>query len=114
MVARIKRLGSKQKQQNEHVTVKERERAADEVIKIVQQQAFPYEIQMLQGEKDIPSSSSLFSLDPIWSEGLLCVGGRLKQASLCHKIKHPVILPNKSHITKLIVSHFHAKTYHQG
>ncbi len=37
-----------------------------------------------------------------------------KQSSLCHKVKHPVILSNDSHITKLIVSHFHAKTCHQG
>lgn len=114
VVARIKRLGSKQKQHSEYVTVKEREKAAYEVIKIVQQQAFPQEIKMLQGKKDLPNSSSLFRLDPIWSEGLLCVGGRLNQSSLCHKVKHPVILPNNSHITKLIVSHFHAKTCHQG
>lgn len=113
VVARIKRLRSKQKH-SEHVTVEEREKAAEAVIKIVQQQAFPHEIKMLQSEKDLPNSSSLFSLDPIWSEGLLCVGGRLKQSSLCHKIKHPVILPNNSHITKLIVSHYHAKTCHQG
>ncbi|XP_026101642.1 uncharacterized protein LOC113072978 [Carassius auratus] len=114
VVARIKRLGSKQRQHSEYVTVKEIEKAADEVIKIVQQQAFPQEIKMLQGKKDLPNSSSLFRLDPIWSEGLLCVGGRLNQSSLCHKVKHPVILPNSSHISKLIVSHFHAKTCHQG
>lgn len=114
VVARIKRLGVKTKQPSEYVTVKERENAADEVIKIVQLQAFPHEIKMLQGKRDLPNSSSLFRLDPIWSEGLLRVGGRLKQSSLGHKIKHPVILPNNSHITKLIVSHFHAKTCHQG
>ncbi|XP_065108476.1 uncharacterized protein [Paramisgurnus dabryanus] len=114
VVSRIKRLGSKSKQHCEYVTIKEREKAADEVIKIVQQQAFPKEIKMLQGKKELPNSSSLFRLDPIWSEGLLRVGGRLKQSSLCHKVKHPVILPNNSHITKLIVSHFHAKTCHQG
>ncbi|XP_072769709.1 uncharacterized protein [Nerophis lumbriciformis] len=114
VVARIKRLGCKQNQHSEHVTVEECEKAAEKVIKIVQQQAFPQEIKMLQGEKCLPNSSSLFSLDPIWSEGLLRVGGRLKQSSLCHKVKHPVILPNNSHISKLIVSHYHAKICHQG
>ena len=114
VVARIKRLSSKQKQRSKHVTVEEREKAAEAVIKIVQQQAFPHEIKTLQGEKDLPNSSSFFSLDPIWSEGLLHVSGRLKQSSLCHKIKYPVILPNNSHITKLIVSHYHAKACHQG
>ncbi|XP_054600468.2 uncharacterized protein [Nothobranchius furzeri] len=79
VVARIKRLRSKQTQRSEHVTVEERERAAESVIKIVQQQAFSHEIKMLQGGKDLSNSSSLFSLDPFWSEGLLRVGGRLKQ-----------------------------------
>lgn len=114
VVARIKRLRSKQKQRREYVTVEERENAVETVIKIVQQQAFSHEIKMLQGGKNLPSSSSLFCLDPIWSKGLLCVGGRLKQSSLCHKVKHPVILPNDSYITKLIVSHYHAETCHQG
>ncbi|KAL6475780.1 hypothetical protein MHYP_G00168200 [Metynnis hypsauchen] len=114
VVARIERLGSKQKQHSEHVTVEERKKAAETVIRIVQQQAFPQEIKMLQGKRELPNSSSLFNLNPVWSEGLLCVGGRLKQSSLCHKVKHPVILPNNSPATKLIVSHYHAKTCHQG
>lgn len=84
------------------------------MIKILQQQAFPHELKILQSKKELPNSSSLFKLDPILSEGLLHVGGRLKQSSLCQKVKHPIILPNNSHITKLIVSHYHAKICHQG
>lgn len=114
VVARIKRLTTKQKQHSEHVTVEEYEKAAEAGIKIVRQQAFSHEIKLLQDGKSLPNSNALFSLDPIWSEGLLRVGGRLKQWSLCHKVKHPVILPNSGHITKLIVSHYHAKTRHQG
>lgn len=114
VVARIKRLTSKPKQHGEHVTIEERKRAAEAVIKVTQQQAFPLEIKMLQSGKNLPNSSSLFNIGPIWSEDLLCVGGRLNQSSLCHKVKHSVILPGNSHITKLIVSHYHAKTCHQG
>lgn len=93
MVTRIKRLESKQKQYSEYVTVEERESAAEGVIKLVQQQAFPHEIKLLQGEKDLPNSSSLFCLDPVLSERLLRVGGRFKQSSLSREVKHPVILP---------------------
>ena len=75
VVSRIKRLSAKQKQHSEHVTVEEREKAAEAVIKILQQQAFPHEIKSLQGEKDLPTSSNLFSLDPIWSEGLSVLVG---------------------------------------
>ncbi|XP_039907300.1 uncharacterized protein LOC120746094 [Simochromis diagramma] len=113
VVARIKRLRSQQ-EHTEHVTIEEREKAAEAVIKIVQQHAFPHEIKTFQAKGDLPNSSSLFSLDPIWSDGLLRVGGRLKWSSLCHKVKHPLIVPSNSHITKLIVSHYHAKTCHQG
>ncbi|XP_054653604.1 uncharacterized protein LOC129193043 isoform X1 [Dunckerocampus dactyliophorus] len=113
VVARIKRLKSSHKH-SDHVTVEEHEKAAEAVIKIVQQQAFPHEFKALQSKNVLPSSSALFKLDPILSEGLICVGGRLKNSSLGHKVKHPTILPNNSHITKLIVSHYHAKTMHQG
>ncbi|KAL0148100.1 hypothetical protein M9458_056570 [Cirrhinus mrigala] len=45
---------------------------------------------------------------------LLRVGGRLGQLSLSEEVKHPVILPKDSHIVKLILGHYHAKVYHQG
>lgn len=108
-----KRLRFQQKHA-EHAMIEEREKAAKAVKTIVQQHAFPHEIKTLQAKKDLPNSSSLFSVDPIWSNGLVRVGGRLKWSSLCHKVKHPLILPSNSHMTKLIVSHHHAKTCHQG
>ena len=45
---------------------------------------------------------------------LLRVGGRLNKGSFCKDLKHPVILPRKSHVTELIISHFHQKLKHQG
>lgn len=48
VVARIKRLGSKLKYRVETVTVEERWRAAEVVIQLVQQQAFPQELKALQ------------------------------------------------------------------
>ncbi len=51
VVARIKRLGSKQKYPNDHVTVEERQRAAEVVIKLVQQEAFSKEIRMIKKGK---------------------------------------------------------------
>lgn len=83
-------------------------------MKIVQQQAFAHELKILQRKKCLPKSSPLLSLDPIWSERLLLVGERLKQSSFCHKVKHPVILPNNNHISQLMVSHFHTLTCHQS
>nr|XP_043906906.1 uncharacterized protein LOC122785246 [Solea senegalensis] len=117
VVARIKRLGSKLKNHSDLVTVVERREAAEVVIKLVQQQAFPQELKVLQrgSQRDsLPCSSSLFRLDPILEGGLLRVGGRLKRSTLSQELKHPIILPRDSHITKLILSHYHIQICHQG
>ncbi len=92
VVARIKRLGSKQKYPSDHVTVEERQRAAEVVIKLVQQEAFSKEIRMIEKGNALPSSSALYHLDPVVDKGLLRVGGRLKRSSLSQELKHPVIL----------------------
>lgn len=114
VVARIKRLVPGRKCQINVVTVKERESAAKAVIKLVQQQAFSREIKALGTGESLPCSSSLFSLDPILKEGILCVGGRLKHSSLSEEFRHPCILPKDSHITQLVLSHYHSQVCHQG
>lgn len=113
-MARIKRLKSKQRLPCEAVTVEERERAAETVIKLLQEEAFPQEMKVLEGGKGLSSSRPLFRLDPILDGGIICVGGRLKRSSLSLKVKHPVILPKEGHITKLIQTHYHNKICHQG
>lgn len=114
VVARIKRLKSKQGHHSDLVTIEERERAAKVVIKLGQQQAFAQELKTLKEGKRLPSSNHLFCLDPILRDGVLCIGGRLKQSSLSEELKHPVILPKDSHITVLILAHYHNKIFHQG
>ncbi|KAK5907106.1 hypothetical protein CesoFtcFv8_004989 [Champsocephalus esox] len=116
VVARIKRLGSKQKHGN-LVTVEERRRAIEAVIRLVQQQAFPKEIKAFQKDvqgDSLSSSSPLLRLDPILKGELLCIGGRLGKSTLSQELKHPIILPKDSHITKLILSHYHVQICHQG
>lgn len=84
------------------------------VIKLAQQQAFSQEVKTLNRGCSLPSSSPLFSPDPIVDKGLLRIGGRLKQPSLSQELKHPVILLKNSHITKLILSHYNDRICHQG
>lgn len=96
------------------MTVEERERAAEVVIKLAQQQAFPQEMKALEGGCSLPSSSPLFRLDPLVDKGLLRIGGRLKQSSLSRELKHPVIHPKNPYVTKLILSHYHERICHHG
>lgn len=114
VIARIKRLRSKQTQNANLVTVEERKEAADTVLSLLQQHAFPQELEKLKVGESLPCTSPLFSLDPVLIQGILRVGGRLKKTTLGQELKHPIILPKDHHITKLIASHYHSKICHKG
>ena len=67
--------------------------------------------------KDVlKKTSCLYKLDPFVDEdGLLRIGGRIRRAAIPPEVKHPLILPKSSHVTDLIVRHFHSKIgHHQG
>ena len=57
----------------------------------------------------ITSNSHIYRLDPFMDDGILRVGGRLKHADLPHETKHPAILPQKSHVTTLLIRHAHKR-----
>ncbi len=60
VIARIKRLASRQKCLNDIVTVEEHERASEVLIKLVQQKVFSQEIRAIQRGKALQKSSALF------------------------------------------------------
>ena len=63
----------------------------------------------------IRKANSIYRLDPfVDSSGLLRVGGRLKADSIVDHVKHPLLLPRKSHVTNLIIRYSNEKTHHQG
>ena len=54
-------------------------------------------------------------LNPVLSaDGTLHVGGRLRHAPVDECTRHPVILPSKHHVVKLIVRHVHETSGHVG
>ena len=53
-------------------------------------------------------------LCPEIRDGIIRVGGRLKNADLQDEAKHPLILPKQHHVTNLIISHFHMVSCHSG
>ncbi len=64
----------------------------------------------------IKATSSLYKLDPFLdNDGLVRIGGRLHKATMPFEEKHPVIIPKNSHITTLLIQHYHSKVQrHQG
>ena len=64
----------------------------------------------------LKKTSCLYKLDPfVDGDGLLRIGGRIRRAAIPPEVKHSLILPKSSHVTDLIVRHFHSKIgHHQG
>ena len=79
-------------------------RAEREILKHVQRRAFPEELH--HPEKPVKKRSRLYKLDPIIIDELLCVGGRLRKASLPLESKNQIILPKEDHITRLIIDDY--------
>ena len=96
----------------------ELEQAGQVVIKAVQKEVFPAELKVLSSakmKKSVPKHLNLLQLDPLVdSNGLLRVGGRLKNSTLEYQKKQPVILPKGHHVSELIIRHFHESVHHQG
>lgn len=47
-------------------------------------------------------------------DGILRVGGRLHRASIDENMKHPILIPHKSHFTNLLIAEAHERTLHGG
>ena len=93
------------------------------ILRWVQRQVFPNELNQLEIEhKDniqsraisVRKNSSLYKLDPYVEDGLLRVGGRVRRANLPDNTKHPIILPNKHHTTTIIIRYEHENLGHAG
>ena len=84
------------------------------IIKQVQAHAF-HEISIVQAKKCLPKSSELAKLQPfIDSIGILRVAGRIQKAPVNYESRHPVILPSKHHVARLIIEDHHRLLGHSG
>lgn len=64
---------------------------------------------------NVEKSSAVNKLDPYVSRhGILCVGGRLHNAQLDDRSKHPYILPKEAYVCSLIVKDIHVHSGHAG
>lgn len=92
---------------------KELERALLYIVKAVQSEAFPEEINKLHHGSRCPKS--LQKLCPFLdSDDILRVGGRLTHADMSFSSKHPILLPRQHRFTQLLILHVHNKFHHPG
>ena len=88
-----------------------------DVLRLVQLDSFPVELQRVSNTASGGRRSRgdhITKLNPTIINGLMCVGGRLSNSSLDAGAKHPVILPQRTHITNLIIRHYHILEGHAG
>ena len=62
----------------------------------------------------VKKASNIYKLDPVFDEGLICVGGHLGEAPISKDSRHPVILPKVHHVVTLITNHYHNLSGHSG
>ncbi|XP_077861672.1 uncharacterized protein LOC144342274 [Saccoglossus kowalevskii] len=98
------------------ITVEELQHAEQLILKELQAAHFAEEHHSLSKKLSrLKGNSQLRKLDPYLApDGLIHVGGRVQRANLPPNLKHPVVLPNRSHITSVLVRHHHEHTAHAG
>ena len=83
-------------------------------IKISQQECYAEEIKCLLLKKSVDKSSHLYNLRPFLSNGLIRVGGRLKNANIAFDQQCPIVMPQNHIFTKLYATMIHKDNLHCG
>ncbi|XP_058816005.1 uncharacterized protein LOC131679314 [Topomyia yanbarensis] len=89
------------------------------IVSLVLRQYYADDIKQIQRynitqNMDHKCVGDLRSLNPIYESGILRVGGRIKHANLTFGQHHPIMLPLKHHVTKIIINDFHETYLHIG
>ncbi|XP_062611017.1 uncharacterized protein LOC134272834, partial [Saccostrea cucullata] len=85
------------------------------IVKETQRNFYPEDLDALRRKCQMNKNSNIIPLNPFLDcDGTIRVGGRLKNAYLSQNELHPIILPGRSYVAKLIVLSCHEKVFHQG
>ena len=105
---------TKTKEKHEYLIPEETRKATTILVKDIQQQEFDEEIDELSKNREVGKESKLYQFKPFLDEnGILRIGGRLKNAPIPFDAKHQILIPN-GHIGKLIAEKFHRDYEHIG
>jgi hypothetical protein len=85
------------------------------IVKLIQKRSFAEEYHQLSTGGGIEKNSTIRNLSPFLDEnGVIRVGGRIRNANLAYNQKHPVLIPKNHNVTEAIIRHFHVKNLHSG
>ncbi|XP_058828458.1 uncharacterized protein LOC131688285 [Topomyia yanbarensis] len=112
VTARLLRFGSGRPGR---LTAGELDHALMIYVRHTQQKHFLNDINRLKEGKSVHRGSFVYLLDPCLDDnGLLRVGGRLRQSKLSYDTKHQLLLPRHSILTSLILHDEHVHNLHCG
>ena len=97
-----------------YLTVNELNTAEIEFIKFVQREVYYTDIKKLELGKEVNLDSRLCKLKPVLKNGIIRVGGRLKNSELNYELKYPIILPGTHEFTKKLIYQYHINNAHTG
>ena len=96
------------------ITFADMQTSEEKIIKLIQQNVFHEDISSLAKGKE-KYTGHLSSSNPFIDErGILRVGGHLDKSNLNTECKHPIILPKKHALSKMIINWYHSKVAHCG
>ena len=115
VVKATERMSRSVKMVNLDVTVEELKRAGQLLVKIVQRDQFASELASLTSGKTISLKSNIVKLNPfIDQDGIIRVGGRLRNSHFEIELVHPVLLPKHNHMSDAIIRWCHKRVAHGG
>ncbi|KAK9729045.1 Phosphotyrosine interaction domain (PTB/PID) [Popillia japonica] len=97
------------------LTPNELKMSLNKLVKLCQSSAFATERNCLLQSRPLPKTSNLLSLNPLIDyEGLLRVGGRIRNSLEHYGRKHPILLPSEHKFTQRIIEYEHIRHLHAG
>ena len=84
------------------------------LLQVMQQEPFPAEFKALSSGISVHNSLKIASLHPIFHNGLIKVGGRIRRANIPEESKHQIILSKNHHGIQLILRNIHEKNLDVG
>ncbi|XP_075157917.1 uncharacterized protein LOC142231184 [Haematobia irritans] len=98
---------------NTSITSAEIQFVKNQLIGVAQRRFYADEYYALENKQPIPAKSKLLTLNPFLDkEKILRMNGRLANSTLPYKERHPIILPEKSHFCKLLITFTHKVLLH--
>ena len=81
------------------------------IVKLVQRETYSEEIRDLQKRRNVKVSRKIFRLRPMLIDGVIRV---ISEAPISPEAKCPRIIPQKHHVSRLLIEHLHQNLAHAG